>query len=225
MMTTSKVYEERYPLPDQVRNNGPAVAEVARSFAGRSRHLWELAHGASAVPDEPPAIGRNPQGLRGVDWSGPPFGPCLLIPVAIWQGRSGGAGVIAPQTPLSAIGSIPGVLSPWRIWNRPHVVHDDDSGPLQQLALLWQATASAGTSSTFEVRIANRTNSRTTTLSRVINTATSTQYTEAQLFPFAPGENIIDLFVSRTAGTRTLNVESLCLAVVAKRKHGLSFPG
>lgn len=226
-MTTSKVFSRKFVNEGDVRNNAPAAAEVAMSIAGRSRLLWELAHGASAVPGEPPAIGPNPQGLIGVDWSGPPFGPCLLLPVACWQGRSGAAGVVAPSSTLSSIGlaSASRRLPPWRVMNRHHVVRDDDSGPLQQLGFLWRATATAGVSSSFGIIVKNKTTGRAVAMTRTINSSTVATYLESVLVPMAPGANLIDIEFVRLSGDRTLTVESITLVVVAKRKHGLTFPG
>jgi hypothetical protein len=219
---TSRIYlPVAVPAADVAAHAG-AKGEVASSLAGRDRHLWELAHGASAVSGEPAEVLPNPQGLIGVDMSGPPFGPCLLLPVAWWQGRSGGG--VQPTSVWSAIDGTTRATS-WRIWNRPHARNPDGTAPLSQLGLLWRGTASAGTSSVFRCVIANRSNGIATTVDRTINTTTTTQYTEATLFPFEPEENNVVMSWQRLSGTRTLEVHSLMLAVVVKRRHGLSFPG
>jgi hypothetical protein len=219
---TTRIY---YPLPlptGQFAAHAAAQSEVPQSLAGRDRHLWEMAHGASAVSGEPASVPPNPQGLIGVDMSGPPYGPALLLPVAWWEGRTG-AGV-APTNQWSVIDGTPVDLN-WRIFNRPHVQRLDGNAPLQKLALLWRGTASAGTSSVFRCTVENLTNGTTTSFARTINTTTATDYDETTLFPFAPEDNDIALTWQRISGTRTLEVNSLTFAVAAKRQHGLSFPG
>lgn len=222
-MTTSRIY---YPFPrpaEDVAAHAGARGEVPLSLAGRDRHLWEMVTGASAVAGEPAAVPTNPQGLVGIDMSGPPFGPCLLLPVAWWEGSSG-AGV-HPSHAWSAIAGTPAVKR-WRVWNRPHMRRLDGDAPLQQLGLLWRGTASAGTSSVFRCSITNLSTGVTRNLDRTINvTSVPTDYTEPTLIPFTPEANDLEISWSRLSGTRTLEVRSLMLAVVVKRRHGLTFPG
>ena len=70
-----------------VDNQSPAVAETARILAGRARWLYEMATGESGDSAESPIIPVNPQGLYGVDHSGPPYGVALRHGV-IHGGRS-----------------------------------------------------------------------------------------------------------------------------------------
>ena len=221
-MTTSRIYSTTPLTAPEVAAHAAARIEVPQSLAGRARYLWEMATGASAVDSEQAQVPVNPQGLLGFDMSGPPFGPCLLLPVAWWEGRSG-AGV-QPTNQWSSIGSAEAIVD-WRIRNRPHVERLDGLAPLQQLALLWRATASAGTSSVFRCTVQNFRKGTTTTFDRTINTTSTTDYDEATLFPFAPVDNDITMSWQRISGTRTLEIHSLAFAVVAKRQHGLSFPG
>jgi hypothetical protein len=221
-MTTSRIYYSVPLAPGEVAAHAIAKTDVGQSLAGRDRHLWEMATGASAVVDEPASVERNPQGLIGIDMSGPPFGPCLLLPVAWWEGRSG-AGVSAPSIWSAIAGSK--ASTPWRIYNRPHRLRLDGNAPLQKLALLWRGTASAGTSSVFRCTVANLSNGATTSFDRTINTTTTTDYDEATLFPFVPENNDIVMTWQRISGTRTLEMHSMTFAVAVKRQHGLSFPG
>lgn len=224
-MTTSRIVSNIPLTADQVRNNAPAYSEVGQSLAGRARLAWELAHGASAVPGEVPAIGRNPQGGVGIDMSGPPYGPCLLQPVAWWTGQSGQS--ISRSTPLDAIGSDVKSIGPWRLWNRAHATREDGTAPLQQLQLMWRGvcTAGAGVASNFEIVVVNRTKGTTTTITRSINTTVEARYSETTLLPMAPGENDITISFRRLTSTRVLQVRNITLVVAAKRRHGLTFPG
>jgi hypothetical protein len=221
-MTTSRIYKKDALTSAEVAAHAGSLSEVGQSLAGRDRHLWEMAHGASAVTGEPAAVGLNPQGLVGVDMSGPPFGPCLLLPVAWWQGRSGGG--VQPTNAWSAIDGT-AVVFPWRVWNRPHAFNSDGTSPLSQLGLFWRGTASAGTSSVFRCTVENRSNGTTTAIDTTINTTTTTQYPATTLIPFVPEANDLVVTWQRLSGTRTLEIHSLMLALVVKRRHGLSFPG
>jgi hypothetical protein len=221
-MTTSRIYSRQFLYSGQANAHAGAKSEVGQSLAGRDRHLWEMAHGSSAVDDESAAVPLNPQGLVGIDMSGPPYGPCLLLPVAWWEGRSG-AGV-APTNQWSAIDDDAASVD-WPIYNRPHVQRLDGNAPLQKLALLWRGTASAGTSSVFRCTVENLSNGTTTSFDRTIYTTTATDYDEATLFPFEPEDNDIVMSWQRISGTRTLEVNSLTFAVAVKRQHGLTFPG
>lgn len=224
-MTTSRIISRDFRPPDSMRNNAPAQSEICQSLAGRARLVWETSHGASAVPDEPPAITRNPQGTVGVDMSGPPFGPCLLLPVALWHGKAESG--VSRSTPLDAIAGDVCSLPRWRVWNRAHATREDGTAPFQQLQLIWRGvcTAGAGVASNFEIVIVNRTRGTTTTITRSINTTTATQYVETVLVPFAPGENDVSISFRRLTSTRVLQVRAITFAVAAKRRHGLTFPG
>jgi hypothetical protein len=70
------------PLTDaECRSLAPARAKrLAYSLAGRARALYELATGEPAV-DDGGATPLNPQGLMGIDRSGPPWGDAHLHPV------------------------------------------------------------------------------------------------------------------------------------------------
>lgn len=219
---TTRIYSRRYLKSGEAHAHAAAKSDVPMSLAGRARHLWEMATGASAIAGEQASAPVNPQGLIGIDMSGPPFGPALLLPVAWWEGRSG-AGV-QPTNQWSTIGAL-AISSDWTIWNRPHTQFLDGAAPLQQLALLWRGTASAGTSSVFRCTVENLSNGTTTSFDRTINTTTTTDYDETTLFPFIPEANDIVMTWQRISGTRTLEVNSLTFAVAAKRRHGLTFPG
>ena len=225
MTTTSRIFSTVFLPADATRNNAPAHSEVAQSLAGRARLAWETVHGVSAVSGEAAGIPLNPQGMRGIDLSGPPFGPCLLLPVAHWRGKSESG--TSPSTPLDAVGSTKVTMPPWRVWNRAHATRADGNAPLQRLQFQWRGICTAGASvaSTFVITIVNVTTGTTTTITRSINTTARTSYDEAALIPMVPGANDIIISFVRTTSTRVLTVTSMTLAVAAKRRHGLTFPG
>lgn len=69
----------------QARSLAPAVADIARSLAGRVRYLYELATGVPAFADGG-ATPLNPQGRLGIDHSGPPWGVAYQHPLWYVEG-------------------------------------------------------------------------------------------------------------------------------------------
>ena len=74
---------QRYVSSDSLRDEDTRSlalgdVRVLKSIVGRIRYLAEMATGRSIVDGEEAGIPRNPQGLLGVDLSGPPYGPCVL---------------------------------------------------------------------------------------------------------------------------------------------------
>lgn len=121
----------------------PAYVKVMRSFGGRTRWLRELIFGISAVDGETPVIPKNPQGLYGIDHSGPPWGQAFHHPVV---GRGGYkpnsadicghrvVGTFDSQTPLTML---------IRLWNRPF--EGVRGAPYSRACLSFIAYTAAGT--------------------------------------------------------------------------------
>jgi hypothetical protein len=227
MTNRSRIASTLYLTDAATRGHAPTYSETAQSLVGRPRVAWELAHGASAVPGETPSIPLNPQGQYGVDMSGPPFGPCLLMHVASVTFQTFSES-IAPANPWNAINS--GTEStfsafPFRFFNRFHATREDGLAPLQRLTVRVRVSTSGGSgNSDFVLRARQLTTgderSVTTTLGLVADGLLNTM-----VLPCAPGINDVQFFLRRTSGTRVLRVRGLMLHVAAKRRHGLTFPG
>lgn len=68
-----------------VKNKADASSEVFSTLAGRNRWFYEQLTGVGpGTPEETPMSRRNPQGLVGIDHSGPPFGQALRHTVWGW---------------------------------------------------------------------------------------------------------------------------------------------
>jgi len=136
----------------EARGLSPAHARVVQSMAGRLRALYEMATGQAIVAGEMPSIPRNPQGLLGVDFSGPPYG-------SAWRHPLGGSGGLKPdtvgagaweghQTQGSCVAGSR-LIIPICLYVRPHV--GIDRAPYTRgypIVSLYQATAVAGFSVT-----------------------------------------------------------------------------
>jgi hypothetical protein len=227
MSNRSRLSSTLYLTDGATRGHAPTYSETAQSLVGRPRVAWELAHGASAVPGETPAIPLNPQGQYGVDMSGPPFGPCLLMHVASF-GLTPTGNVIAPTHPWGAIDSViprrQGAF-PFRFFNRFHAIREDGLAPLQRLSVTLRRSATGGSGTTELVcRVQSRTTGDDKAIIVNISTDAAGDVTIAQI-TCAPGINELDITLARLSGTRTVQIHGVMLHVAAKRRHGLSFPG
>lgn len=114
--------EDRLVLRDtETRSLAPALANVIKSLGGRVKFLAETAQGRSAFAGEPASCPRNPQGLLGVDFSGPPFGSAWRTPLW-WIGgtQEDGTGDWQGQRQVATVTSSSGLNLPIRFFNRMH---------------------------------------------------------------------------------------------------------
>ncbi len=220
---TARLFSRRFLPAAATQTHAHAYSETAQSLVGRARFAWELATGASAVAGEVPMVETNPQGQIGVDMSGPPFGPALLLPVWEWVGQPDGG--VSPNNYLSAVGTTTVRLPQFSMWNRPHAVRPDGLAPLQQMAFVHRTQSGAGTSTVLTITFRNLTNGTEVKFTRTINVTTTTDYTETGYVPLAPGLNSLQVSARASVGTRIFNIRSMLLAVDVKRRVGLSFPG
>ena len=215
------------PLTDaQVRSLARADAYMIRTLAGRTRWLEEMTSGKSAVDDEEAFAGSNPQGLIGVDLSGPPFGSAVLHPIA-WYSGILNANVIAPPGPLDSIPSSTlngkGVISPWRIWVRPHAKLPSPSvAPYSRGLVMLRAHRVGGVNGTVTVsaRQLGADPSETKTGTFTV-TATEDPFVLASTFwvPFKPGVNDIELTVEHSITGALVTIDSLVIYNGQKRSH------
>jgi hypothetical protein len=85
-MTLKRFISSKSLLAVEAASVAPAVADsLAESILGRSRMLWELATGENPVADDEGATSLNPQGKRGVDRSGAPWGDACRHPLWTYE--------------------------------------------------------------------------------------------------------------------------------------------
>lgn len=208
---------------EAARAHAGAYSETAISVVGRARLAWELAHGESGVPGEPAGSPLNPQGLVGVDMSGPPWGPALRLPVAQISFSTTNESVT--PTHNSVIGAERVVLPVLHFWNRPHAVRDDGTSPLSRLLVRFRATRSGpNVSTTFVILAENLTTGDRQATSHTF-TSNTTSNVDGPVLLCAPGRNAVRVTGVRTAGTRSWEIHSLMLYVLHKRRSSLTFPG
>jgi len=111
------------PLADsEVRSLAPAVSRrLATSLAGRGRYLLELLRGDTAGLADDGATPLNPQGQRGIDRSGPPWGDAHTHPIWVTE-YANGTDVLGevPTARLTTVGQIVGITA--RFFLRPFYV-------------------------------------------------------------------------------------------------------
>ena len=111
------------PLADrEVRSLAPAVSRrLATSLAGRGRYLLELLRGDTAGFADEGATPLNPQGQRGIDRSGPPWGDAHLHPIWVTEYTVGTdvEGEV-PTATLTTVGQIASITA--RFFVRPFYV-------------------------------------------------------------------------------------------------------
>lgn len=97
------------PLTDaETRSLAPAVSRrLATSLAGRARYLLELLRGDTAGFADDGGTPLNPQGQRGIDRSGPPWGDAHTHPLWVTEYAPATAVVgEAPTVTLTTVGQI-----------------------------------------------------------------------------------------------------------------------
>ena len=147
-MSNALIGRDLWLTDENVRNHAKTRLEIIQALAGRARILWELATGE--VPgDGHPASGYNPQGLVGVDCSGPPWGSAHRHSIASLGGIKPDSATFSsrPATSFAVYGltsTQPRQIS-WRVWNRPYETLQSPSvAPLSRGRLLVEAYRSSG---------------------------------------------------------------------------------
>lgn len=203
---------------DQVRSYAPAHASIAESIAGRVRYLYELATGRAAIADDGVVTPLNPQGLPGVDRSGPPWGDALQHPMWLFEGTFASSTMYGekPIMSLASNGAVDSIRA--RLHVRPFQLAALAPYGLGELTIFGLRTGGAGTATATISVYADRTSSgpaRTTTLSMSSTTALA----NAQVMvPLAPGfcERLIKV---ESTGTPPFAITHMAISQIKRRSH------
>jgi hypothetical protein len=191
----------------------PARAEIIRSIVGRTRWLYEMASGATAVSTDEPVAPYNPQGTIGVDFSGPPFGPAFRHPI-FWMGRvANSSSWVTPGTAIEVTqgGAISNFVMQARFFVRPFTTLSGDVvAPYARAQGLIRLDASAGTPD-LSVAIRLTPGGTLYKLVTIATTTTDTLYEPADfIVPIKPGWNDMEFeFYNEDSGTITVTSFSL----------------
>jgi hypothetical protein len=216
-MTVSRVGGLDLFLPnDKVGSLVPARADIPRMLAGRARALNELVDGVTMVAGEAPCIPPNPQGLLGIDFSGPPWGSAWRHPIAWGGGRTTEeTGWQGPDdhSPLRHTAGDPAASLRWRIRNRPHATLPDGYlAPYGSVALLVRARVTSGTA-TLTVRIiVDDLDPVVNTFSLTTGTGNFQGATEIALPGGGQREHDIVVEIETSAGSAEVGTIALCVS-------------
>ena len=219
---TLQRFISRQPLLDsEARSLAPAVADrLAESIVGRARLLWELATGANPVDDEGGSR-LNPQGKRGVDRSGGPWGDAIEHP--LWGYESDASlsavvyGRVFPWISLTSQGQIARRAVTLEV--RPFETRDRTPYSRGIVTLRALRIGGAGTA-TATIRcyadaalVASTTGALSCTSSTVLTTSTS-----APWIGLRPGVQTVLIEVELTS-TVGMEIHQASISQVARRSH------
>lgn len=212
----------------QVRSHAAARSEIPQGLAGRARILWELATG-NVPSDGPPASGYNPQGLVGVDCSGPPWGSAHRYTIATLGGIKPDSATFSsrPSTlwRLSEVTTNRLHTIAWRIWHRPfEVLHDPAVAPLSRAYLRVGCYSSSATNPVLTISAWANEETFSEAMSDTVTTTGGTTDTDydvgtALWVRLRPGPNTVRLAFETDKSTTKLTISRLHLYQTAKRSH------
>lgn len=220
----SRVGDKLWLTDAQAGSLADARSEVARAFAGKARVINELVAGVSMVSGEPAVVPLNPQGLIGLDMSGPPWGSAWRHPVCWFGGRgTDTSGIQAPSRHIWMVhtaGQPPKMRGPFRAWIRPfEVLPSPYVAPYAALRAYLRARVRSGTA-TLTVTIAAAssramTDARTVTATAALTTTMANIQLADMGLVDGGGARWLTITISTSAGTA--EVESGNLGVLNKR--------
>ena len=214
------------PMTDaECRSLAPARAKrLAYSLAGRARALYELATGADAAGDGG-ATALNPQGLPGVDRSGPPWGDAHLHPVWTYAITANYAGTTVYPSITGAYGRVihldggTGTIQrvKARFFIRPHNV-----GPLVPYSRVYFRGVGVSDDlvslATATVRVFGPDGDRGPSTSATVSTTSSDEFTTNAYCRVTPGWNERVIEIEQT-GANGIYIGPLSLNQVVRRTH------
>lgn len=205
-----RVGDRTFPTDAKAGSLADARSELVRSLVGRARVLNELVDGRSMVADEPAALPPNPQGLVGLDMSGPPWGSAWRHPVCWFGGRGTDVTTVQQRTkhtPLIHVAGAPSsVLGPWSVWVRPfEALPAPFTAPYAALYLWLRARVRSGTATlTITVSVADDDSmqgARTVSTTVALTTTMTTFQPGALLLTDEDGRRFVTIEILSSAGT------------------------
>jgi len=213
-VTLSRIGGRCHLSPQQVRTQAPAYSDLAYRTAARSRWLWEMAHGTSAIQGEPPIADTNPQGTVGWDRSGPPFGQVPVVPFFVAHGHRAAASGIRDRGALVGAELTSPLTVRATFWVRPFAQLPDPWQSPNSRGFLLARLVGSGSIST---RLAGRSLSLGTDEqgANVSVTTTRTGFAPTWWIDLRPGWNTVQVRITPlSSGT----VDCISLALVPRAR-------
>ncbi len=222
-MALTRVVSSEPLRDDEATSWAPAVSRrLATSLAGRGRYLLELLRGDNCGFEGDAGTPLNPQGLIGVDRSGPPWGDAHQHPLWYYEYKKT-SNAIKGGMPIATLTST----------GRDHVelyayfvvrpFFQFDKAPYSRAYLAWRITqtGTVGASATAVARVYAFGSFTQDTPSSTLTTTTTATSTSTAFGYTRPGLNILRIVVEATsfgAGAE-ISVESMSLVQIARRSH------
>lgn len=195
----------------------PAYARKLSILAGRVRYLFELATGANGVDTgEPHMIPQNPQGLYGVDHSGPPWGSAFLHPIMVRGGMEPDSASMTGHRYVANVTSAARASIPIVVWQRPFEGVQGAPYSRAQFAFRWYNSTGGAIDVDATVRQPGASFGRTSTLS--IASGTSNAPSADCWADMKPGWNSFYLDLSTTNATG-VHLLGMSLNNYTRRSH------
>jgi hypothetical protein len=226
-MTLKRFISSKTLLAIEAASLAPAVADsLAESILGRSRMLWELATGENPVADDEGATGLNPQGKRGVDRSGAPWGDACLHPLWTYESEANETStlVYGRTTPWISLGDV-GQAQRRTITVEVKPFQERQMTPYSRgiLQVLGFRLGGAGVgSATATITCFSSDQDSSTSSTLTISTTSMTAAVGSPFFTLRPGINTLTFEVKLTAksGVATgVSIDVATLSQVAVRSH------
>lgn len=205
-----------------VRSRSPGYARVLQSLAGRIRTLYELATGRSVDANEQPCTSRNPQGLLGVDFSGPPWGSAWRHPLLTAGGLkpdTSGAGAWEGHHTYGSVVDGVRLIIPIRVWVRPF--EPTELAPYSRgypALSLYQASASAPFTVIVRCRSRPGSNVGSRNSAVSVDSEDETLFTPNVYWELRPGWNDLELELETTSTVEAV-LASWAINNIEKRGH------
>lgn len=203
----------------ETKSLAPAHAKVAQSLAGRVLYLAELVQGQIPVTLGRQATLPNPQGLIGIDHSGPPWGSAFLHPLLTMGGcLADASGDCVGQRVVGRFSSTDALTIPMRLYIRPFANY---AGAPYSRAYMTARVARVSGAGAVAFTITMRKpggGGAPMVDTDSVSTTTPEAITPDAYFSCVPGHNDIELEFSSASATQ-LVVEQFQLFVGTKRKY------
>lgn len=202
----------------QVKTYAPAHAIIAESLAGRVRYLYELATGKAAVEADGIVTPLNPQGLPGVDRSGPPWGDAVLHPLWVYEGRESGGTVYGekPIASFAASGDRARVIARLRV--RPFQEGPKVPYSLGELTVFGIRTGGASNATATITTYSGKEASGPTRTTTLTMSSTTTLASAQVLVPLVPGfcERLITI---ESTASPAFEITHMAINQIQRRSH------
>lgn len=202
-----------------VRSRSPGYARVLQSLAGRIRALYELVTGHSVDDDEPPCTPRNPQGLLGVDFSGPPWGSAWRHPMLVAGGMKPDTSTWEGHQTYGSVVEGARLIVPVRLWVRGF--EPTELAPYARgypTLSLYQDVAGAGFTVIVRCRSRPGSNIGSRNSAVLVDSVNETVFSPNVYWELSPGRNDVELELETTS-TDAAHLANFSVNNVAKRSH------